>query len=215
MPCSARFVSCGITTRAKGIIQVYELSHGTVECVLGARTAASSAERSATRLRQPDRRARRLRRAQHLGPRAHGRPLLAQAHSSIVNATDGIGGLGIGGGRPSRDGLARRLRARLDPRVLSPSSRSSRPRQAVRDCWTVAFGNSFGDDDVAVGYGHGDLKIFDLCANAMRETTRQRHHIGAVRPEGRRNEQMRRDDSSRASASLTCARSTPRRASPP
>ena len=34
VPCSARFISCGITTRAKGIIQVYELSHGAVECVL-------------------------------------------------------------------------------------------------------------------------------------------------------------------------------------
>ena len=44
-----------------------------------------------------------------------------QAHSTIVNAIDGIGGLGIGGGAPeivtgSRDGCVRVW----DPRVAEP-----------------------------------------------------------------------------------------------
>lgn len=34
----------------------------------------------------------------------------------------------------------------------------------VVDCWAVAFGNSFNNDErnIACGYDNGDLKIFDL-----------------------------------------------------
>ena len=36
--------------------------------------------------------------------------------------------------------------------------------EAKRDCWTVAFGNSFNDDErfVVAGYDNGDVKMFDL-----------------------------------------------------
>jgi hypothetical protein len=36
--------------------------------------------------------------------------------------------------------------------------------QPVRDCWTVAFGNSFNDEErcIAAGYDNGDVKLFDL-----------------------------------------------------
>ena len=33
-----------------------------------------------------------------------------------------------------------------------------------RDCWSVAFGNSYNNEErvVAAGYDNGDIKIFDL-----------------------------------------------------
>src|SRR3546814_1303747 len=67
----------------------------------------------------------------------------SQAHSSIVNAIDGCGGLGIGGGAPEiltggRDGCVRLW----DPRVSEPVlALEPSDGQQVRDCWTVAFGN--------------------------------------------------------------------------
>ena len=34
----------------------------------------------------------------------------------------------------------------------------------IRDCWSVAFGNSFDDSErcVVAGYDNGDVKMFDL-----------------------------------------------------
>lgn len=38
-----------------------------------------------------------------------------------------------------------------------------------RDCWSVAFGNSFNDEErcVLAGYDNGDVKLFDLCMNKV------------------------------------------------
>lgn len=43
-------------------------------------------------------------------------------------------------------------------------------RMQVRDCWCVAFGNSFNDEErcVLAGYDNGDVKMFDLRANKLR-----------------------------------------------
>jgi WD40 repeat protein len=40
----------------------------------------------------------------------------------------------------------------------------------ARDCWTVAFGNSFSDEErcIAAGYDNGDVKLFDLRMNKLR-----------------------------------------------
>lgn len=42
--------------------------------------------------------------------------------------------------------------------------------EAKRDCWTVAFGNSFNDVEriVVAGYDNGDLKMFDLRTMSLR-----------------------------------------------
>jgi len=39
--------------------------------------------------------------------------------------------------------------------------------ETPRDCWTVAFGNSFSDDErcVCAGYDNGDIKLFDMRTN--------------------------------------------------
>jgi hypothetical protein len=99
----------------------------------------------------------------------------ARAHASIVNCIDGCGGLSIGGGAPelatgSRDGAVKVW----DPRVAEPVV-SFEPGEgaAGRDCWSVAFGNAFNDEErcLAAGYDNGDVKVFDLRMNAVRWET--------------------------------------------
>ena len=42
--------------------------------------------------------------------------------------------------------------------------------QQVRDCWTVAFGNSYNGEErcVVAGYDNGDVKMLDLKTNSLR-----------------------------------------------
>lgn len=99
----------------------------------------------------------------------------SQAHSSIVNAIDGCGGLGIGGGAPEiltggRDGCVRLW----DPRVSEPVlALEPSEGQQTRDCWTVAFGNAYNDEErcIVAGYDNGDVKLFDLRTNTLRYET--------------------------------------------
>jgi WD repeat-containing protein 92 len=107
-----------------------------------------------------------------------------QAHSSIVNAIDGMGGVEVGYGAPelvtgSRDGCVRVW----DPRVQQPVL-SLEPEEGVaaRDCWTVAFGNSFSDEErcVCAGYDNGDVKLFDLRTNSVRWETNVSNAVTCV-----------------------------------
>jgi WD40 repeat protein len=98
-----------------------------------------------------------------------------QAHSSIVNAIDGIGGLQTGYGAPEivtggRDGCVRVWDPRQQSPVLSLEPESD---QSARDCWSVGFGNSFNDEErcVVAGYDNGDVKLFDLRTNSLRYET--------------------------------------------
>ena len=53
--------------------------------------------------------------------------------------------------------------------------------QPVRDCWTVAFGNSVGDERcIAAGYDNGDVKLFDLRTNSMRWETNASNGVTCV-----------------------------------
>ena len=98
-----------------------------------------------------------------------------KAHASIVNCVDGCGGLGVGGGAPElvtggRDGAVRLW----DPRLAEPViSLEPAEGETARECWAVAFGNSFSDDErcVAAGYDNGDVKLFDLRTQTMRWET--------------------------------------------
>ena len=82
-----------------------------------------------------------------------------KAHGSIINAIDGIGGLNLGYGAPeivtgSRDGCVRVW----DPRVKEPVvSLEPEEGEAIRDCWTVAFGNSYNDEErcICAGFDNG------------------------------------------------------------
>jgi len=106
-----------------------------------------------------------------------------KGHASIINAIDGVGGLNIGYGAPemataSRDGCVRvwDIRQKEPVSSLEPAS-----GQASRDCWSVAFGNSFDDSErvVAAGYDNGDIKLLDLKMNKIRwETNVQNGVVG-------------------------------------
>lgn len=104
-----------------------------------------------------------------------------QAHSTIINAIDAMGGKQIDCGAPeivtgSRDGAVKvwDIRQGNTPVVdITPESGDGMAKP-TRDCWAVAFGDSFNNEDriVAAGYDNGDLKLFDLRQLAVRwETT--------------------------------------------
>ncbi|KAB7502816.1 WD repeat-containing protein 92 [Armadillidium nasatum] len=100
-----------------------------------------------------------------------------QAHSEIINAIDGVGGLNIGKGAPeivtgSRDGTVKVW----DPRQKEKPVVCIEPEEEKekRDCWAVAFGDAHSPEDrcVCAGFDNGDIKLFDLRKNSIRwETT--------------------------------------------
>ena len=73
-----------------------------------------------------------------------------QAHAGIVNAIDGIGGQAKGygapelvtGGRDGRVAVWDTRQADAPVTVFEPADMKN-----IRDCWTVAFGNSFNDEE--------------------------------------------------------------------
>ncbi|ETV88771.1 hypothetical protein H257_00273 [Aphanomyces astaci] len=187
IPCSARFVSMGIHPRATGAINVFALQQGELKVVheLEKQHGVKCGTFGASSLD-----ARHLAVGDYAGIMSiydFEKPEIpvysAQAHKSIINCIDGCGGLNIGYGAPElatggRDGCVRVW----DTRVANPVV-SLEPDQgeAVRDCWTVAFGNSFNDDErcLAAGYDNGDVKLFDLRTNTMRwETNVQNGVVG-------------------------------------
>lgn len=176
VPSSARFVSLGSHARGTGAFEICELDQGKITVVkalekpsgfkcgtFGASmlpqrhlaTGSLAGDLDVWDLDRPD------------APVFH-----VKAHSSIVNAIDGCGGLGVGGGAPEivtggRDGAVKVWDQRQpDAPVadMSPDEGSD-----VRDCWAVAFGNSFDSERcVAAGYDNGDVKLFDLRTMSVR-----------------------------------------------
>lgn len=59
-----------------------------------------------------------------------------------------------------------------DPRQRGKAVANIQPAQGEmkRDCWAVAFGNSFNDAEriVVAGYDNGDIKMFDLRTMSLR-----------------------------------------------
>lgn len=179
IPCSARFVSMGIHSNSNGAINVYQLDNGILQSHIEFKTshgvkcgtfAASSLE------------SRNLATGDYAGKliiydlERMEMPVFQQkAHKSIINTIDGCGGLEIGYGAPEiltggRDGCVRLW----DPRVPDPVlALEPAENETMRDCWAVAFGNSFSDEDrcIAAGYDNGDIKLFDLRTNTMRYET--------------------------------------------
>jgi len=83
------------------------------------------------------------------------------AHEGIINAVDGICG-----GAPelvtgAKDGCIKVWDQRTPKPVvtLTPDKSSS-----ARDCWTVAFGDSYNNEErsILAGFDNGDVKLFDL-----------------------------------------------------
>lgn len=180
------FTSVGIHPNAKGALQVYELNKGEATLVLDSTKAhgVKCGTFGASGIEE-----RHLATGDHAGTLAiydlerDTAVYSAQAHTSIINAIDGCGGLEvgmlrrfsnyiieiyaiIGYGAPElvtggRDGCVRLW----DPRVPDPVlGLEPGAGETARDCWTVAFGNSYSDEDrcIAAGYDNGDFKLFDL-----------------------------------------------------
>ena len=184
VPCSARFVVLGGSARSSGIIQIYEVDgaklkkikqsekHHTFKC--GTFGASNLVDR-------------------HLAVGDFKGTLFVfdlekmslpvwhvKAHDTIINAMDGCGGLNVGYGAPeiatgSRDGCVRIW----DQRQKSDPVMSFEPKKAdavaataaaARDCWCLAFGNSYNDEErcVLAGYDNGDVKMFDLRMGKVR-----------------------------------------------
>lgn len=78
-----------------------------------------------------------------------------------------------------RDGCVRLWDTRVPEPVLALEPGEG---QSARDCWTVAFGNSFSDEDriIAAGYDNGDVKLFDLRTNTMRYETNVANGVTCV-----------------------------------
>lgn len=179
VPSSCRFVSFGIRPNAKGAILTFQLSNGQFE-TLNDFTAPSGVKCGtfgASSIEQ-----RQIATGDHNGrlvvydlENMHTPVFQQQAHASIINAIDGCGGLEIGHGAPEivtggRDGCVRLWDIRCPEPVLALEPGDG---QTARDCWSVAFGNSFNDEDrcIAAGYDNGDVKLFDLRTNSMRYET--------------------------------------------
>lgn len=191
IPCSARFVSCGISPGGKGVLNVYELTNGKLKTRLeckalrpnGIKCLTFGASRLEDRLvasgdyggvlsmfdleRCGDSNTQKDKNAAEV--------FSVQAHESIINSIDGIGGANIGHGAPEivtggRDGVARVW----DPRVNYPVvSLEPEKGAASRDCWTVTFGNVYNEEErcVLAGYDNGDVKLFDLRTHSIRWET--------------------------------------------
>jgi WD40 repeat protein len=179
VPFSARFAAMGIHANAKGALNIYQLNNGDLEVLTEAKTAQGikCGTFGASAFEQ-----------RHLATGDHGgkltifdlehidKPIFEQqAHISIINAIDGCGGMDIGYGAPEivtggRDGCVRLWDPRVKEPVLALEPEEGQP---ARDCWTVAFGNAYSDEErcIAAGYDNGDVKLFDLRANAMRYET--------------------------------------------
>ena len=93
------------------------------------------------------------------------------AHQGIINCIDGIGGAAINCGAPElvtggRDGTIKVW----DPRqptavaVITTAEAKGGELNVTRDCWSVAFGNSYNNEErmITGGFDNGDWKLFDL-----------------------------------------------------
>lgn len=176
IPSSARFVVLGQTPKATGTIQIFELTEGGgVECRQNVekKSGFKCGTFGATSF---DRRS--IATGDYHGrvdiwdiERMDRPTFSAQGHDGLVNCIDGVGGLNIGCGAPElvtggRDGCVRVWDPRVAESVVSLEPESD---GAIRDCWTVAFGNSHNDEErcVAAGFDNGDVKLFDLRMGRM------------------------------------------------
>lgn len=186
IPCSAKFVVLGSKPRGTGVLQIYEITEGDAKVIkdVEKNTAFKCATFGASSLRE-----RNLATGDFEGKlqiwnlEDPSVPVYsASAHKEIINAIDGVGGTTIGCGAPeivtgSRDGSVKVW----DPRQKNKPVAIMEPEagESKRDCWTVAFGNSFNSEEriVCAGYDNGDIKMFDLKAMALRWETNVKNGV--------------------------------------
>lgn len=120
----------------------------------------------------------------------------ASAHKGIVNCMDAIGGGNmINCGAPEivtggADGFVKvwDLRQPTTPVACISSSLSSSAKtnelcaSSSRECWSVAFGDSYDNEErsVCAGYDNGDVKMFDLRKMRVRWETNVKNGICGI-----------------------------------
>ena len=175
IPSSARFVLLGSPARQTGMLQIYQLNGGSIELEAEVERPKSfkCGTFGATTLAE-----RRMATGDFVGTLAIWdlerlkETMVVKAHDTIINCVDGCGGL-KGAGAPelatgSRDGCVHVWDPRQQDRPVA--SMQPQPGEAVRDCWSVAFGDAHSTASrlVAAGYDNGDVKVLDLVAGKMR-----------------------------------------------
>ncbi|XP_046992196.1 dynein axonemal assembly factor 10 [Schistocerca americana] len=186
IPCSAKFVVLGSKPKGTGALQIYEITEGDVKLLHEVEKSKpfKCGSFGASSLRE-----------RHLATGDFDGKLnvwnledtsnpvyTASAHKQIINCIDGIGGLNVGCGAPeivtgSRDGSVKvwDIRQKGKPvAVMEPEEGEVR-----RDCWAVAFGNSYNSKErmVCAGYDNGDIKLFDLKTMELRWETNVKNGV--------------------------------------
>ena len=185
IPSSARFVIFGQSPKAKGVFSVYQLSRGKLEKVsdfekeFGIKSATFKASPISMRdVSVVDYKGKLLIYDIEYGKEKY----CVQAHASMANCIDGIGGKGPEYGAPElvtggADGCVRVQNPSQEAPVVSLEPAAT---EAVKpDCWAVAFGNAYNTEErcIAAGYDNGDIKIFDLKTNCLRWDTNVKNGI--------------------------------------
>ncbi|KAG8323518.1 dynein axonemal assembly factor 10 [Homalodisca vitripennis] len=189
IPSSAKFVLLGSQPRGSGVLQVYEINEGDASVIKNVEknTAFKCGTFGASSLRQ-----RHLATGDFEGKlqmwnlEDMSSPVYSvSAHRQIINCIDGVGGLNIACGAPeivtgSRDGSVKVW----DPRQKNKPVAVMEPAdgEARRDCWSVAFGNSYNNEErvVCAGYDNGDIKMFDLRTMCLKWETNVKNGVCCV-----------------------------------
>ncbi|CAH2983172.1 unnamed protein product [Chilo suppressalis] len=176
IPCSAKFVVIGGLPKGSGTIEIFEITSGEARKIkdierpnsfkCGTFGASSDVER---RLATGD-----FKGTLELWDLEKScQVYITKEHTDIINSIDGMGGNTMNCGAPeivtgSRDGTVKVW----DPRQRGKPVANMQPAKGEtrRDCWTVAFGNSFNDAEriIVAGYDNGDMKMFDLRTMSLR-----------------------------------------------
>ncbi|KAI9144023.1 WD repeat-containing protein 92-like protein [Paraphysoderma sedebokerense] len=170
IPSSAKFVVLGQYPKGSGTIQIFELDASGINVV--AETEKPSAFKCGTFGASP------LHQRNFATGDFDGKlalwdienmalPIFSiKAHESIINCIDGCGS-SLNTGPPEivtggRDGAVKVWDTRQRDKPVA--NIAPEKGEEVRDCWAVAFGNSYNDSErcVCAGYDNGDVKLFDL-----------------------------------------------------
>ncbi|XP_069673534.1 dynein axonemal assembly factor 10 [Periplaneta americana] len=189
IPCSAKFVVLGSKPKGTGVINIYEISEGDVTLVKEVEKpkAFKCGTFGASSLRD-----RFLATGDFEGKlsvwnleNTIGPVFSSNAHKEIINCIDGVGGQNIGCGAPeivtgSRDGSVKVWDTRQKGKPVATMEPAE--GDARRDCWTVAFGNSYNSEEriVCSGYDNGDIKMFDLKTMSLRWETNVKNGVCGI-----------------------------------
>ena len=170
IPRSAKFVTLGSHPRGTGAIHVYELTNRDVTLLKESEpsTSIKCGTFAASSLQTRHLATGDFKGNLHVWDlETMNTVYKTDAHTEIINTIDGVGGLGIGEGAPeiatgSRDGKVKVWDVRQ--RDLPVANMEPNEGEDKRDCWSVAFGDTYNADErcVCAGYDNGDIKMFDL-----------------------------------------------------